>query len=404
MKKTFLLLLFFLQLNAHAKSDFKLTVAKFSDLPPIGKTAKGQQIVLGGFSGLNYLGMTEDGKRMRFMTHTDRGPNCEKMKLNGKKVRPFPLPNFQPRVVYFEYDPVTKSVRIDEQTALQRKNGTPLTGLPNVKENDEIPVDLSGKHLLFDESGGDIESIAVLPDGSYWIGEEYQPSLFKFDASGKTQLRVVPQTSKVSGLKEIPAVYLKRDDNRGFEALAYDGKKLFVFLQSPLRNGTKKTKNLRVLEFDPASLKTTAQYLYVLENGASDKIGDAVSIGNGEFLVLEAGKKTKKKSASKRIYKLTFAGATNVSATPELETLSARDLKKQNIVPATKKLFVDLSGANFPKLDKLEGLAFIDETRVALVNDNDFGLAGDCDLKTGLISFPDEPESSLFMLVETKRP
>lgn len=390
--------------DRNSDNNFDLTIAKFSDLPSVGTTTNGQKILLGGFSGLNFLGMTEDGKRMRFVTHTDRGPNCEPTKLNGKKVRPFPLSNFQPQIVHFEYDPNAKLVRITKQIPLQKENGTALTGLPNLKDEGETPVDLTGNPVSFDKAGGDLEAIASLPDGSYWIGDEYQPSLFRFNSAGKLQNRIVPQKSKVSGLKEIPAVYGKRKDNRGFEALAYDGKKLYAFLQSPLKTGAKKTKNLRILEFDPTSLKTTAQYLYILENGPSDKIGDAISIGRGEFLVLEAGQKTKKKSATKRIYKISLAGATNVNATPALETLSSQALTAQNITPAGKKLFLDLSGPEFPKLDKLEGLALVDATQVALVNDNDFGLDGECDLKSGMISESKNPENSLFMLVKTKKP
>ncbi|MBO1351351.1 MAG: esterase-like activity of phytase family protein [Hormoscilla sp. GUM202] len=46
---------------------------------------------------------------------------------------------------------------------------------------------------------------------------------------------------------------------------------------------------IRILEFDTETATTTGEYLYIQEDmgGGSDKTGDAVSLGNGEFLVTE---------------------------------------------------------------------------------------------------------------------
>src|SRR4051812_15478447 len=66
----------------------------FRNPPRIGRTLDGQDLVLGGFSGLAYLG--DD----RFLSHTDRGPNPEPR--DGK--RPFSLPDFQPRLIEVHLD------------------------------------------------------------------------------------------------------------------------------------------------------------------------------------------------------------------------------------------------------------------------------------------------------------
>ena len=69
----------------------------------------------------------------------------------------------------------------------------------------------------------------------------------------------------------LPAIYAKRKLNRGFEGLALspDQKTLFVALQSPLLNPDAATGNpsriVRILAFDIASEKPTAEYAYVFE-------------------------------------------------------------------------------------------------------------------------------------------
>src|SRR5262245_2835965 len=54
---------------------------EWHDRPIVGATAAGQKLRLGGFSGLGYEGVTTDGK-LKFITHTDRGPNAEPTGIN----------------------------------------------------------------------------------------------------------------------------------------------------------------------------------------------------------------------------------------------------------------------------------------------------------------------------------
>ena len=69
-------------------------------LPVIGTTLTGQEIRLGGFSGLHFEGIDKKTGRYRFITNTDRGPNGEPTGIN----RPFLLPEFTPEIVRFELD------------------------------------------------------------------------------------------------------------------------------------------------------------------------------------------------------------------------------------------------------------------------------------------------------------
>jgi hypothetical protein len=66
----------------------------------------------------------------------------------------------------------------------------------------------------------------------------------------------------------LPSIYGKRKINRGFEGLALsaDEKTIYAVLQSPLLNPDRKigdaSRNTRVLVFDIASEKVTAEYAY----------------------------------------------------------------------------------------------------------------------------------------------
>ena len=77
-----------------------------ADRPVLGTTAAGQEIMLGGFSGLFYEGVDDSG-RLVFVTHTDRGPNPEPVDVDddGVNERPFALPDFQPVIVRLAVDP-----------------------------------------------------------------------------------------------------------------------------------------------------------------------------------------------------------------------------------------------------------------------------------------------------------
>ena len=170
--------------------------------------------------------------------------------------------------------------------------------------------------------------------------DEYRPAIYHFDKSGVLVKRYVPigtaaaarQPVGTFGEEVLPAVLAQRRQNRGFEAIAYDNGKIYAFVQSPLRNPTSldndalnALKNIRVLEFDPATL-ATKEFLYVLDNpnlgGATntraDKIGDAVSFGNGEFLVVERDDDSvsgdEPSVIEKKIYRFNLAGATDVSS------------------------------------------------------------------------------------------
>ncbi|MGF1938376.1 MAG: phytase [Nostoc sp. ChiQUE02] len=395
----------------------KLTIYEFEDLPKLGTTSKGQDIFLGGFSGLYFQGFAANGN-LKFVTHTDRGPNGEPDGVN----RPFLLPNFQPEIVSFELNRTTGEISITKRTGLFRQDGTtPLTGLPNsqgvangLAYTDEIAIDLDNKILANDPLGADLEGIVIAKNGDYWMVDEYRPAIYHFDVNGKLIDRFIPkgtatapdpdQPAGTFGTEILPAVYAQRRNNRGFEAVALEGNKLYAFVQSPIDNPdvandatSKSSLNLRILEFDIVTKKVTGEYLYRLEGlPGTDKIGDAVSLGNGKFAVVERDDNATS-AGNKLIYKIDLAKATNINnpanfilpANKTIEQLTSAELAAANIAPVTKSLIANAAQLGYTGVEKLEGLALVAPNTLALINDNDFNVTGNTAAeKLGILELP----------------
>lgn len=317
-----------------------------SQPPVLGKTVYGQELHLGGFSGLIFL--KKEGDELFFVTHTDRGPNPKKSE--GR--RPFGLPEFAPELVFFSIK--DGQWKISQRLPLKVTKDKKISGLPN-KEGNEPPVDLKLKPLAYDPQGMDLEAIALDPKDGYWMGEEYGPSLVHFNKEGVLVSRVLPGQG-------LPASYGDQTHNRGFEGLAVQDGKVYGFLQSPMpQDGSKG----RIVEVDLKSLKTSAEYFYHFD---SKKIGDVWGLGKGQFLVLEQNGSSGKK-AFKKIFKITLNGAN-------------KEVKKE--------LFLDLSTTALADFEKVEGLTQIDAKTLAIVTDNDFGIRGKTDEKTGKIPLKEE--------------
>ncbi|WP_271254232.1 esterase-like activity of phytase family protein [Pseudanabaena sp. Chao 1811] len=398
--------------NLSVRQDQVLTQVtnyEFTNLPTLGTASNGQDISLGGFSGLYFQGLADNGN-LKFVTNTDRGPNGDPTGAN----RPFYLPNFQPEIVSFELNRTTGEITITNRTGLFRPDGTtPLTGLPNLQAGangtaytDEIAVDLNGNVLPNDPLGADLEGIAVAANGDYWMVDEYRPAIYHFDVNGKLLDRFIPQGTATApnpdapagsfGTEALPAVYAQRRNNRGFEAVALEGNKLYAFIQSAIDNPdnagdttSRNSRNLRILEFDIASKAVTGEYIYLLDNisasgnAKTDKLGDAVSLGNGKFAVVERDDLATSAS-NKLIYQIDLSAATNIynanftfpTGKTAIEQLTPAELASAGINVVSKSLIANAAQYGYTGVEKLEGLALIAPNQLALINDNDFNVSG----------------------------
>ncbi|MCB0649608.1 MAG: esterase-like activity of phytase family protein, partial [Saprospiraceae bacterium] len=199
-------------------------------------------------------------------------------------------------------------------------------------------TDASGEEytaLPYDPYGGDFEGIVIDRDGNFWMCDENRPSIYKFAPNGTLIERYVPEgTSQLGstplpagtyGAETLPSVYSKRRANRGFEAIAYDAEKhvVYAFIQSPIENPNSSVRNnsdvIRILGVSADDGTPVEEYVYLLENNrypglaASrvDKIGDAVYMGEGKFLVLERDSEGPGVTEGKKyVFEINLKGAT----------------------------------------------------------------------------------------------
>jgi hypothetical protein len=292
-------------------------------------------------------------------------------------------------------------VELVREMRITDSSGGPVSGLPvpaGPHALSEPALDMEGRVLPPDPSGLDTEGIVALPDGGFWICDEYGPSLVRLDSAGRVLTRIVPEGCGISDAgypveARLPAIAARRQLNRGFEAvcLSADGKWLFLAFQSPLAHpdeaAHERARHVRLWRLDAETGAVAAQYLYPLDPpesfrrdcakgplGYADlKVSELCTLGQSALLVLERGSETTK------IYRVDLAGA------PELPAA--------HLDPATRPTIEEVSGAGgrLPALDKqlvlttddhpeiaadLEGMALLSPTELLLVNDNDFGVEG----------------------------
>jgi hypothetical protein len=394
MKSLLLLLTIFLLCScqhnlAPLTSDFYAPVNN----PPLVKNS----IYLGGFSGLTYIKNT-DPEGLSFYSLTDRGPNGDGFKyattVNGhlKKyfARSFLLPDFQPRIVKLKIK--NNETIVSQEILLKNPDGSKMSGLPN-RDNgeDEFPMDFNNKKISFDLNGIDSESLAIDKNGYFWIGEEYSPSLLKFNKDGILIKRFAPQNSyqpkdaKILNEKyginffimNLPEAYNRRAINRGFEAMTIFNNKIYAMTQSSLittSDDSSKSLFIRILEFDLDTEKVIGEYAYIMDS-ATRKLGDLCVSQDGSFYLIEQDGNLGNKSF-RSIYKFRLDGATNflnMDIEKKLELVN-NEVVLKTITPVKKELTLDLVKRGFHFVEKLEGLTLIDDHTFATINDNDFGI------------------------------
>lgn len=68
-----------------------------------------------------------------------------------------------------------------------------MVGLTDPQANTgETPVDLNGTVLAPSDHGLDSEGLVAMPDGTFWVSDEYGPFIVHFDANGKELERLSP--------------------------------------------------------------------------------------------------------------------------------------------------------------------------------------------------------------------
>src|SRR5262249_7858826 len=155
-----------------------------------------------------------------------------------------------------------------------------ISGVPNVAGLDEAPYDSAGNPLPYDPYGLDTEGIAYSPrTDTFWVSEEYRPSLVEVARDGTILRRLLPQgeASLFTNAPDnpaadtLPAILSRRVVNKGLEGVAItpNGKYLYAAMQGPLANPDDSTSRvLRIVEIDVGTLEPIAEFAYLTPDGS----------------------------------------------------------------------------------------------------------------------------------------
>ncbi len=265
----------------------------------------------------------------------------------------------------------------------------------------------------------DAEGLVRLASGNLLVADEYGPSLYEFAPDGsfirafRPPENIIPKAAggTPNFVDGRPTITRGRQDNRGFEGLTIsnDGRTVIAIMQDPLVNegnpDGRRSRNLRIVTYDYETGEPGAQYVYQLEDlsdinarvpgntfgqnsqGRNIGVSAITMLPNGQMLVVERDNRgfgigdpdgTGRPVATKRVYLVSLAGATDVSALD----LSGSNSLPEGVRPVAKTLFLDaqaaLQAAGAPVGEKIEGIALGPWVggglMMFLVTDNDFSV------------------------------
>lgn len=394
-----------------------------------GKDAKGvdYKIMNGGY-GSDIAG--NPNNPAQFYALTDRGPNADYTDPVYGAGKVFPIPDYNPHLGLFELK-TDGTIKLIKTIPFMNKDGKLMTGLPNssalggtgetafgpdlkiLTVDSSKPYDAKTNPVKTDDNGIDSEGLAALKDGTFWVSDEYGPHIVHFDANGKEieRINAFVNDTRRNAKYLLPNEFSYRRPNRGMEGLTItpDQKTLVGIIQSTMSLPDKKVNNLDITRIVSINLETgeISQYLYRQEQVGNSNCA-LVALGGTSFLVLERDGEMPLQNANafKRVYKIDLKDATNLEkittntdwnqdstlgltykgSTLEqviLNNLDKSDKKKtqagwdflaqNNIKPAYKELVVDMVKRGYPH-DKMEGLWLMSNSRLGIINDDDFGL------------------------------
>ncbi|CAN5191112.1 esterase-like activity of phytase family protein [soil metagenome] len=223
----------------------------------------------------------------------------------------------------------------------------------------------------------DSEAIAFLPDGGFYVSDEYAAGIYLFDKTGKqvgaiqTVPALLPTTAGQLNFNAEKPPEKGRRNNQGLEALSVspDGTRLFAVLQSGTIQATAGADaatrdNTRVLVYDISRTRTPKAPIghYVLQLPTVREKGDGkpadvtaaqsemLALNDSQFLVLARdgngrGKGTTKAPVFKSVLLVDTTGATNLAGTPyeqDVKPIAPGGILRPEIAPVRQAELVNL--------------------------------------------------------------
>lgn len=282
-------------------------------------------------------------------------------------------------------------LNLNATTLLVEADGTPLTsfdatvtGAASRAAFPNLPLPQAFNNRI----AIDPEGLALLPDGTFFVGDEYGPYLYRFAANGtllgaiRPPEAFIPKRNTVDSFSSdsapagqpapVPSEPASgRENSRGFEGVGVsaDGRTLFALLQSATRqdggsNGGSLRRYTRLLVYDvssPATPVLTREHILPLptftENGAlqAASVGDLVPLSDRFLLVLARDGNGRGSDSTRSLYRAvlvydlgtgTANAATNLAGTAfdSPNTAAAPNgILAGTITPATFGVLIDLN-------------------------------------------------------------
>lgn len=210
----------------------------------------------------------------------------------------------------------------------------------------------------------DPEGLTIAPNGNFWVASEGDDSPFF-----PNMLVEVTPAGHIVDLVLLPNSTRARIDNNGFEGVAAVGEYLYVAFQRHQWDDI--DNRARIGRYDTTSGQWSF-YFYPVDdptspNGGWVGLSELTYVGNDSFLVIERDNQAGSDATIKRVYQFSIAGLTPLGDTP-VGTDPSFPLVGKTLV---KDLIPDLQATGGRVLEKVEGLALMDNGDMLIVIDND---------------------------------
>ncbi|MCZ2829112.1 esterase-like activity of phytase family protein [Modestobacter sp. VKM Ac-2986] len=213
----------------------------------------------------------------------------------------------------------------------------------------------------------DPESFQRMPDGTFWIGEEFGPSLVHVDATGK----VLAAPAQPEGVRSPDAWDLNGatptlGSSKGFEgmALSPDGRTLFPMLEGAVTGDDPATR--RIYSFDTRRGQYTGLKAKVRFEVAGNALGDMVALDRDRFLILERDNAQGPAAQLKAVYLIDTRDRDRDGYADKRLLVNLMAMPDPQGVAGTKGAF-----ATFPFVT-IEQIAVLDDHHVIVGNDNNY--------------------------------
>lgn len=323
-------------------------------------------------------GLVYDVKNGVWICQPDRGPG------DGALA-------FRPRYVVVKMEPNGSQLnpKVLESVLYRDEQGRFMTGLTPDDPSAVTPKMKDGRTCL------DPEAIALAPDGTLYVSDEYGPYLYQFRRDGQMIRRIAlpekfrPRTADgTTEFTDRQPLVAGRNVNQGGEGMALlpDGKTAALIFQSGLvEDGGRQSATTRMLFMDLETGEPVAEYLYPFTSTNPTtgdplkpeqlSVNDLVALDAKRFLVLERDRIGRDGSINHPTAAYKSVWLVDISEATDLLNRKTRELR-----PVEKKFVFNLAAlVKDPKAlsAKWEGIAVMPPSNEKMVTllmaaDNDF--------------------------------